>query len=110
MGKTPQVVHYASPAETDRRAKFAQLVRTCPIPDRELLDNLGVFLNSKTVARLKFMDLIYEQIVEVPGVVMEFGQLLVRCVGPLFRLGQAKLRLGCGGLQQFLLPTRPLRR
>lgn len=73
MNPTPEVVHYASPAETDRRAKFAQMVRTCPIPDGELLDNLGVFLNSKTVARLKFMDLIYEQIVEVPGVVMEFG-------------------------------------
>ena len=73
MSQPPEVVHYASPAESDRRKQFAQLVRTNPIPDTELLDNLGVFLNGKTVARLKFMDFIYEQIVEVPGVVMEFG-------------------------------------
>lgn len=73
MSKKPEVVHYASPQEADRRETFAQMVRTCPIPDKELLDNLGVFLNSKTLARLKFMDTIYQQIVEVPGVVMEFG-------------------------------------
>ncbi|MBI5801706.1 MAG: crotonobetainyl-CoA--carnitine CoA-transferase [Verrucomicrobia bacterium] len=73
MSQSPEVVHYASPAESDRRKQLAQLVRTNPIPDTELLDNLGVFLNGKTLARLKFMDFIYEQIVEVPGVVMEFG-------------------------------------
>ena len=78
MSQPPEVVHYASPAESDRRKQFAQLVRTNPIPDTELLDNLGVFLNGKTVARLKFMDFIYEQIVEVPGVVMEFGTLFTR--------------------------------
>ena len=56
-----------------QQLQFAQLVRTNPIPDTELLDNLGVFLNGKTLARLKFMDFIYQKIIDVPGVVMEFG-------------------------------------
>lgn len=34
---------------------------------------MGIFLNSKTWARLKFMDFIYQKIIELPGVVMEFG-------------------------------------
>lgn len=73
MNQTPEVVHYATPAEADRRKAFAQMIRQCPIADAELIDNLGLFLNSKTLARLKFMEHIYEQIVEVHGVVMEFG-------------------------------------
>jgi hypothetical protein len=73
MSQKPEVLHYASPEEVERRARFSQLIRESPIPDSELIDNIGMYINSKTLARLKFMDLIYEQIVEVPGVVMEFG-------------------------------------
>ncbi len=73
MKKKPSVVHYASPEEANRREHFAERIRQSPIPDGELIDNIGLFLNSKTAARLKFMDFIYQQIVEVQGVVMEFG-------------------------------------
>jgi hypothetical protein len=73
MTENSEIVQYATPNEITRRQKFAQQIRNCPIPDLELVDNLGLFLNSKTVARLKFMDCIYQQILEVPGIVMEFG-------------------------------------
>ena len=73
MSQTPEVLHYATPMEASRRKTFAQMIRQCPIADAELVDNLGLFLNSKTLARLKFMEHIYERIVEVHGVVMEFG-------------------------------------
>lgn len=64
---------YASRQEVDARLSFAKHFRVCPIPDDQILSNLGLFLNSKTLSRLLFMDHIYRQIVDVMGVVMEFG-------------------------------------
>lgn len=64
---------YASGQENQVRNQFAQHFRNCPIPDDQILSNLGLFLNSKTLSRLLFMDHIYRQIVDVMGVVMEFG-------------------------------------
>ncbi len=48
-------------------------LRSSPIPDSELLDNLGLFLTRQTLSRINFMQMIYEKIVPVHGVVMEFG-------------------------------------
>ncbi len=67
------VVSYGREEERERRVGFAKKVRGCPIPDEELVDNLGLFLNSKTLSRIKFMDFLYSRIVDVMGVVMEFG-------------------------------------
>ena len=39
----------------------------------QLLSNLGLFLESKNLARILFMDFLFRQIVSVQGVVMEFG-------------------------------------
>lgn len=47
--------------------------KNCPIPDGQKLSNFGLFLNSKNLGRILFMDYIYRQIVDVQGVVMEFG-------------------------------------
>jgi hypothetical protein len=38
-----------------------------------MLSNLGLFLESKNLARILFMDFLFRQIVDVQGVVMEFG-------------------------------------
>ena len=62
-----EVVHYSTAAEADRRKLFARMICQCLIVDAELIDNLGLFLNSKTLARLKFMKHIYERVVEVQG-------------------------------------------
>lgn len=67
------VLFYTTDEEKKRRSKMAELLRNCPIPDEELLDNLALFINSKYLSRMKFMDYLYQQIVNVPGVVMEFG-------------------------------------
>ena len=73
MNPKNNLVHYSTDVEANRRKHTAQMLRQCPLPDAELLENLGLFINSKTLARLKFMDFIYQQIVEVQGVVMELG-------------------------------------
>jgi hypothetical protein len=48
-------------------------MRATPIPPNELLSQLGLFLNRQTLSRILFMHDLYQQIVPIHGVVMEFG-------------------------------------
>ena len=64
---------YASATEVTNRAELLECLRACPIPDDQLLSNLGLFLESKNLARILFMDFLFRQIVDVQGVVVEFG-------------------------------------
>ena len=67
------IQHYSSDAEITYRKNMLNLLKNCPIPDDQLLSNIGMFLDSKNLSRLLFLDHIYKQIVETQGVVMEFG-------------------------------------
>lgn len=60
-------------AETDRKQQLVDRLRHSPIPDRELLDNLGLFLTRQTLSRINFMQQLYQMVVPVHGVIMEFG-------------------------------------
>lgn len=64
---------FESAQERDARDRLEQLLRSAPVPRGQLLSNLGLFLNSKNLSRLLFMDRLYRLAVDVPGVVMEFG-------------------------------------
>jgi len=64
---------YDSTEERMVRQKMVQLLKETPIPEDQLLSNLGLFLNSKNLSRILFMDHLYQLAVDVPGVVMEFG-------------------------------------
>src|SRR5262249_48015078 len=64
---------YRSPHEDRIRRDFVRLFKQAPIPDVDLMANLGLFLSSKNLSRLLFMHHLYQQIVEVPGIVVEFG-------------------------------------
>ena len=44
-----------------------------PIPDSEILDNLGLYVTSKNLSRILSMNYLYRQIIDVQGVVIEFG-------------------------------------
>lgn len=49
------------------------LLKDTPIyPDR-LLDNLTLFLNPKTLGRILFYNEMYKKILDIPGIIMEFG-------------------------------------
>lgn len=67
------IKQYASSKENQSRADLAQLLEQCPIPKEQLLSNLGLFLESKNLSRLLFMDFLYRQIINTQGIVMEFG-------------------------------------
>jgi hypothetical protein len=64
---------YSSDFESKNRNEFAEHFLGSPIPRDQILSNMGLFLNSKALSRLLFMNHLYEQIVDVMGVVMEFG-------------------------------------
>lgn len=60
-------------SEVDAKLQLARRLRQSRIPDTEILDNLGLYLTRQTLSRIAFMQKIYELIVPVHGVVMEFG-------------------------------------
>lgn len=63
----------SSNEELVRRNSFAKTFERSPIPKEQILANLPLFLNSKSLSRILFMDYIYRQVIDVMGVVMEFG-------------------------------------
>lgn len=59
--------------EMNRRGQFLELFHGNPIADNELLSNLGLFLSRQTLSRILFMHHLYQKVLPVHGVVMEFG-------------------------------------
>lgn len=64
---------WESGSEKESRGALLGALKSTPVPDEQLLSNLGLFLDSKSLSRVLFMDFLYRQIVDVQGVVMEFG-------------------------------------
>lgn len=58
----------ASAAEVAQR-----FIRNSPIPDAELVRNLGLYMNRQLLSRILFMQELYRRIVDVHGIVIEFG-------------------------------------
>ncbi len=74
MNRDPYAIKtYSSETESALRSDFAAHFKNSPIPDDQILSNMGLYLNSKSLSRILFMNHLYEQIVDVMGVVMEFG-------------------------------------
>ena len=73
MEHTTGVKTFNSSQEEDIRSQFLEYFKNCPIPEDQLLSNLGLFLNSKSLARILFMQHLYEKIVDVQGVVFDLG-------------------------------------
>ena len=67
------IKEYSSNDEKTSRNKMHDLLKDCPISDDQLLSNLGLFLESKNLSRILFMDFLFRQIIDVQGVIMEFG-------------------------------------
>ena len=66
-------ITYGSDEEIEIQDRFLKLFKNCPIPDDEIMSNLGLFINSKYLARILFLHHLYSQIIEIPGIIVEFG-------------------------------------
>ena len=67
------IVSHAAPAEVKARQKLQELFEKSPIPGPELILNLGLYTRSTLVAKLLYLNELYQQVLQVPGVIMEFG-------------------------------------
>jgi hypothetical protein len=63
----------SSPEEKDVLKQFVAHLKSAPLPDDELLPNLGLFLTSKNLSRILFFYEIYKKIVNTHGIIVEFG-------------------------------------
>lgn len=59
--------------EIDAQSKLTNLLKNNPLPDSEILSNLGVFLTSKNLGRILFFNEIYKTILNHHGSIIEFG-------------------------------------
>jgi len=64
---------FSSEKETQLRDWFLQVFKRSPIPEQELLSNLGLFISRQTLSRILFMNELYLRIINVPGIIVEFG-------------------------------------
>lgn len=65
----------SSENETARRGRWIELLKTCPIPEDELLAHLGLFIRRQKLSKMLFLNELYKMITGVHGVIMEFGVL-----------------------------------
>jgi len=68
-----EAIVLSSQSEKDLQKQFVELLKQSPIPDDELLPNLGLYLSSKNLSRILFFYEIYQKILNTHGVIMEFG-------------------------------------
>ncbi|MDQ7045237.1 MAG: TylF/MycF/NovP-related O-methyltransferase [Sulfurimonas sp.] len=73
MKKSINVAVGSNNTEIDLRSSFLNQFKECPIPDTEILQNLGLFINRQSLSRILFMHELYKKIINVNGVIMEFG-------------------------------------
>lgn len=64
---------YASTHEQLIRENFFKLFKTCPIPDNELLLNLGLFIKRQDLAKILFINEMYQRIIDIHGIIVEIG-------------------------------------
>lgn len=62
-----------SSEEVAARQQILSLFKCSPIPDDEILVNLSLYLRSTGLAKILYLNELYQRIVDLPGVVMEFG-------------------------------------
>ena len=63
---------YNSKDEKNLRKKYVQLYNKSPLSNDQKLNNLGLYLDSKSLSRILFMDFLYRKIIDTQGVIMEF--------------------------------------
>ncbi len=59
--------------EEQLRDEIVELFSNCPIPGSNMRSNLGLFINRQSLSRIQWLHFLYQQILEVHGVIFEFG-------------------------------------
>jgi hypothetical protein len=67
------VLSGSTDVERERSARLHDMLASSPLPAAELLSNLGLYLRRQALSRIVFMHELYQLILPVHGVVLEFG-------------------------------------
>lgn len=84
--KDPGTLPHESLQEKEVRERLTKLLTETPMPPVYLIDNLPVYLRRHQLADLLTMDALYRMLVDLPGVIMEFGVLHGRHLATLAAL------------------------
>jgi len=63
----------SSNIEIELKENLLNLMKRCPISQEEYMSNLPLFLNRQGLSRMLFLSELYKKILDVQGVIMEFG-------------------------------------
>ena len=68
-----KVLGGSTESEVKNRKELVTSLKNSPIPDEELVHNLGLYLNRQTLSRILFFHELYLKALNIHGVIMEFG-------------------------------------
>lgn len=68
-----RLLPHESEHERHIRCRLAHLLASTPVPPGDLVDNLALYLRRQPLTDLLSLDALYRMILDVPGVIMEFG-------------------------------------
>lgn len=71
--KRHNAIVLSSPTEKNIEKQLVDSMKASPLPNDEILANLGLFLTSKSLSRILFFYEIYQKILHNHGVIVEFG-------------------------------------
>ena len=71
--KNIETISGADDREMDIRARYLKLYAENPIPDNEIIQNFGLFINRMNLSRILFIQELYLKVVQVHGIIIEFG-------------------------------------
>jgi hypothetical protein len=71
--KTISTKTIASQQEIDNRNQLLMQFKNCPIPENEMISNLGLFQKRQELTKQLFFAEIYKKILNIHGVIFEFG-------------------------------------
>ena len=71
--KKHDAIILSSEPEKAANALLAQSLKGSPLPEDEIIHNLGLYVTSKTLSRILFFYEIYRLILPIHGSIMEFG-------------------------------------
>ena len=74
-GKMKKVNKSIRPSDKEylSRQKLLKLFKNTPIPDQSILDNLEVYMRPQRISEILTLEKLYAKILDVHGVVIEFG-------------------------------------
>lgn len=72
MEKHEFIQKYAEDEKQTRR-ELVELLHNSPIPPNEIIDHMALYVHRQMLSRILFLNDMYQQILDVNGVIMEFG-------------------------------------